>query len=176
MTQIQKNILFLFKCGTNECCFPFLGEKFYQNLSITFRSWDCAITTAISDDLSWLASEKNSPPNGRPMWRVNVVFTRGEDSTDGEEKLSVFEESLDRRRDVIWRGMKTSWFECLGGSGVVFWRWLEGKINEARRWFEIHFTKTGLNKTKRIIARSALPKYPRLMDLILENIQRIVDT
>ena len=47
-------------------------------------------------------------------------------------------------------------------SVLVFWRWPKNKIDEESKRFPILFTKSGLNKTKLIVARNTLPKDPQL--------------
>ena len=47
----------------------------------------------------------------------------GQLATPASNRIGGSEENIEKGRYVVRRGADESWFEWLGGSGLMFWRW-----------------------------------------------------
>ena len=77
-------------------------------------------------------------------------------------------------RDVLDRACKASWFEWLGGSTLVFWKWHCFKT-EARDGFPLYFLKSR-SKNPRKFRKGSAPKDLKLLKLFNEKLMRLLYT
>jgi len=75
---------------------------------------------------------------------------------------------------VLVKSSRASWFEWLGGSTLLFWKWHDF-VKEARDGFPICFLKKNLKKSKWKESKGTLPSDPALRRLFLEKINRLLD-
>ena len=89
---------------------PRLPAQFYQIVHATYR-------TKLPNKVETLC-------NGKALRRSRGI------KTISPNRIGLFEETIEKGRDVVRRGTKASWFECMGRSGLEFWRWSKELIDE----------------------------------------------
>ena len=85
-----------------------------------------------------------------------------------------FLKSVEMGRDVIKRASLASWFEWIGGSSLIFWRW-NCFMKEARDGFKICIKGHNLQRSSKKVLKSSPPSDRRLKSLYLDKLQRVVD-
>ena len=93
----------------------------------------------------------------------------------GGDELS---KSIEVGRDVMVKAAKSSWFEWLGGSTLVFWKWHDFR-REARDGLPIFFLQKSVKSIKRSqwkVSKGALPSNEDLRPLFIEKLSRLLDT
>jgi len=105
------------------------------------------------------------PSEWRSFYYGNRAHTVGGD----------FMKSVNAGRDVLDRATKASWFEWLGGSTLVFWKWHCFQF-QARDGFPTWFLKPNLKITDRKFSKASPPKDDTLNKLWIEKLERLLYT
>ena len=83
--------------------------------------------------------------------------------------------SIRAGKDVLVKAACASWFEWLGGSTLIFWKWHDFN-EEARDGFLIFATKSELKNSDRKFSKGVMPSDSRVRKLCYEKILRLINT
>ena len=99
------------------------------------------------------------------MQRLKVVKDRG------KSIVTNFSKSVSTGCDVLRKASKPSWFECLGSSTLMHWRWPEFQV-EDRDGFPIMFTKSNLRLSPNKVRKPAPPREDSLKLLHYKKLKK----
>ena len=118
------------------------------------------------------------------LTRSLIVFLRSSFGTDWKDYLrgsrahrkgGIFIRSVNAGKDVLIKMSQASWFEWLGGSTLVCWKWHDF-IDQARDGFNFFIYKSQFRKSDRKISRVSPSSDPKILRLTIEKFERLLHT